>query len=284
MAVIRHFVWQVKRKLFGLPVEHHLMAILVGKSGGGKSVAVQKLIDPLTEVASYRDMTIFNDQFARRAFARNFVIFFDELGRLENTDVNALKSIITAPRVEWRGMGSEASHSARQNATFIGCSNVALRDRLQDPSSVRRFWELRCQDRLNWATVNAIDYTALWRSVDESSPCPILPVIDQIRATQESTLRQRDHAERWLDATCEPRTFSDASPTTEQLHRAFIGWCQAQGIFDVDGLQTFARALPLRVMNLGWSVSSKRSYRGTTWSLGVRSETTPDHDPDAVET
>lgn len=276
VAVVRHFIWQVKRKLFGLPVEHHMMVILVGQSGGGKSVAVHKLIEPLTEVVSLRDMTIFNDQFARRAFARNFIIFFDELGRCEDTDVNALKNIITAPRVDWRGMGSETTHSASQNCSFIGCSNVPVRERIKDPTSMRRFWELRCQSRLDWAKVNSIDYRALWRSVDESGPCPIVPVLQEVRSVQESALKHVDLIEDWLESNCEPSPFVPESPTTEDLYSNFADWCRAQTIWGHEGLQSFARGLARRMENLGWQASSKRSYRGTTWSLRLRtSEATP---------
>ncbi len=270
VAVVRHFIWQVKRKLFGLPVEHHMMVVLVGQSGGGKSVAVHKLIEPLTEVVSLRDMTIFNDQFARRAFARNFIIFFDELGRCEDTDVNALKNIITAPRVDWRGMGSETTHSASQNSSFIGCSNVPVRERIKDPTSTRRFWELRCQSQLDWAKVNSIDYLALWRSVDESGPSPLTSVLGEVRSTQESTLKHVDLIEYWLETCCEPCPFTADSPATEDLYSNFAEWCRAQTIWGHEGVQSFAKGLVRRIENLGWQASSKRSYRGTTWSLRLK--------------
>ena len=95
LAVMRHFIWQVKRKLLGLPVEHHMMPILYGRTGGGKSVAVHKLLEPVKEVTLCRDMSVFSDSFGRRQFARNFVMFFDEMEKCCGVDVNALKNIIT---------------------------------------------------------------------------------------------------------------------------------------------------------------------------------------------
>ena len=62
IAVVKHFVWQVKRKLIGLPVDHHIMPILFGKSGGGKSVAIHKLVEPLKELTLETNMSVFQDQ------------------------------------------------------------------------------------------------------------------------------------------------------------------------------------------------------------------------------
>ncbi len=276
IAVARHFIWQVKRKLFGLPVDFHLMIVLVGKSGGGKSVAVHKLIGPLIEVTSFRDLRIFNDQFARRAFNRSFIIHFDELARSQDADINALKDVITASTIDWRGIGSETIHSAVQNSTFIGCSNLPVRERIQDPTSSRRFWQLDCADQLSWETINVIDYFALWKSIDENGPCPLLPVLNEIRVRQEQTLQHRDVIEDWLDYGCEAEPFGPDSPSTETLFADFNAWCTWRQICDSPGPQTFARGLSLRLKRLGWSASSKRSHRGTIWSLKIKNPPPPD--------
>jgi hypothetical protein len=270
VVIMKHFIWQVKRKLFKLPVEFHMMVVAVGKSGGGKSVAVHKFLEPLAEVTSLRDLRIFNDQFARRAFARSYVIFFDELGRSEDADVNLLKNTITAPSVDWRGLGSESVHSAPQNSTFIGCSNSPLRERIKDPTSSRRFWQLDCAERLNWERINSIDYQSLWRSVDENGPCPILPHLDAIRVVQEREIAHKDSIECWLESSCEPQPFDSESPTTDALYSAYADWARMQSMFDLDGFQVFARGLQLRIDQLKWSAGSKRSNRGTIWSLKLK--------------
>lgn len=270
IAITRHFIWQVKRKLFGLPVEHHLMMVLFGTSGAGKSVAVHKLLAPIMDVTSLRDLTIFNDQFARRAFARNYVIFFDELGRSQDADINALKNIITSPTVDWRGIGSESVHSAPQNSTFIGCSNLPVRERIHDPTSSRRFFQLDCASKLDWDKINSIGYLALWKSVDENSPCPILSCINEVRAIQQRDIQHQDLIEHWLSTTCEPHPFDPSSPGTDDLYGAFSSWCQSQCRFDFEGIQTFARGLQMRINSLKWEASSKRSNRGTIWSIRLK--------------
>jgi hypothetical protein len=280
VVAMRHFVWQVKRKLCGLPVEHHMMPVLYGKTGGGKSVAVHKLLEPVRYVTLCRDMGVFGDAFGRRQFARNYVMFFDELSKASAIDVNTMKNIITAPVVEWRVMRSEGVFSSPQNCTFIGCSNDPVSERINDPTSARRFWQLNCADRLDWDIVNAIDYVALWRSVDENAECPLLPHIDEIQAIQHRELRAKDLVEQWLESECSPSPFHADSPTTNELFESFMEWCRWQSITAHPGLQKFARGLESRMGALGWGIGSKRTSRGTAWSLRVRrsvgTETTTD--------
>ena len=201
-AVIRHFCWQVKRKLFGLPVEHHMMVVAYGKSGGGKSVAVRKLLRPLDAITLNKDMSVFNDAFGKRQFSRCYVMFLDELGKSHQTDVNSLKNIITSETMDWRGINSDSMMSGRQNCTFIGCSNEPVRERIWDTTSARRYWQLNCADQLDWDKINAIDALALWQSVDENGSCPIIPFLPEIQAIQERDIKGKDPVEEWLSAAC----------------------------------------------------------------------------------
>lgn len=269
VAVARHFIWQIKRKLRQLPVEHHMMPILYGKSGGGKSVAVAKLLEPLSTVALTTNMSVFEDRFGKRQFTRNYVMFFDELAGAWSSEVNHLKQVITSPVMEWRVMHSEGVASAPQNCTFVGCTNDPVSERIKDATSARRFWQINCADRLDWDSINSIDYLALWRSVDEQQPCPVLPHIDEIRKVQDREVRFKDGIELWLEDKCEPHPFYGESPTTTILYDYFKLWCDWQAA-TYPGFQFFARALPQRIKMLGWDVESKHSNNGTVWSLKTK--------------
>lgn len=270
IVVVKHFLWQVKRKLAGLPVEQHMMPVLFGRSGAGKSVAVSKLIEPLLLVVLQADMSIFSDQFSRRAFARNFLVFFDELRGSDNADVNAMKQIITAPVVEWRAMRSERVMSAPQNSTFIGCSNDPVHDRIKDPTSSRRFWQINCADQIDWQVINSIDYMALWRSVDENSPSPILVHLSDIRKVQEAEIRVRDIVEQWIEETCEVVSFDDSSLTTSELYDSFKEFCLWQNQKTFPQFQRFARDIKRILEVSGQGPTSKKTNRGTTWSIRIK--------------
>lgn len=272
VAVMKHFIWQVKRKLSGLSVDHHLMPVVFGKSGAGKSVAVSRLIEPLRSVALQSDMSIFQDQFSRRAFARNYLVFFDELNGSDETDVNAMKQIITASVIEWRAMRSERVMSAPQNSTFIGCSNDPVRDRIKDPTSSRRFWQITCADKVDWEAINTIDYAELWRSVDEAAPAPILECLDEIRRVQEVEIRAKDIVEQWVDEICEVVTFDESSATTSDLYDSFRDFCLWQNQKSFPQFQKFARDIKRILEAKGHGALSKKTNRGTTWAIRIKQE------------
>lgn len=272
VAVVKHFIWQVKRKLSGQAVEHHMMPVLFGRSGAGKSVAVSRLIEPLRAVALQTDMSIFGDQFSRRAFARNFLVFFDELQGSDNADVNAMKQIITAPVIEWRAMRSERVMSAPQNSTFIGCSNDPVRDRIKDPTSSRRFWQINCADQIDWQAVNSIDYLALWRSVDENAPTPILEHLSEVRKVQETEIRVKDIVEQWVEESCEIVSFDESSLTTSELYDSFKDFCLWQNQKSFPQFQKFARDLKRILEAQGHGALSKKTNRGTTWAIRIKKD------------
>lgn len=270
VAVVKHFIWQAKRKLAEQAVEHHMMPVLFGRSGAGKSVAVSRLIEPLRAVALQTDMSIFSDQFSRRAFARNFLVFFDELQGSDNADVNAMKQIITAPIIEWRAMRSERVMSAPQNSTFIGCSNDPVRDRIKDPTSSRRFWQINCADQIDWQAINGIDYLALWRSVDENAPAPVLEHLSEVRKVQEAEIRVKDIIEQWVEETCETASFDESSLTTSELYDSFRDFCLWQNQKSFPQFQKFARDLKRILEVQGHRAVSKKGNRGTTWAIRIK--------------
>jgi hypothetical protein len=270
VVVVKHFIWQVKRKLAGKSVEHHMMPVLFGRSGAGKSVAVSRLIEPLLKVALQADMSIFSDQFSRQAFARNFLVFFDELRGSDSADVNAMKQIITAPVVEWRAMRSERVMSAPQNSTFIGCSNDPVRDRIKDPTSSRRFWQINCADQIDWQAINSIDYLAMWRSIDENAPSPILVHLNDIRKVQESEIRVRDLVEQWIEEICEVVSFDESALTTSELYDSFKEFCLWQNQKSFPQFQRFARDIKRILEVSGQGAASKKTNRGTTWAIRIK--------------
>ncbi len=186
VAVLKHFIWQVKRKVYDMEVEHHLMPILCGKhQGAGKSVAVRKVLRPIERFKDEpANLAILGDERQAFRFSRSFVLFFDEMAKATKADIESFKSIITQPRASWRALGSNRRRVETNRATFIGTSNYRLSEIIIDPTGTRRFYEMTCSDRIDWTTVNAIDYTKLWASVDENGPAPIAPFLHELWSRQ----------------------------------------------------------------------------------------------------
>ena len=149
------------------------------------------------------DVTILADERQVFRLARSFVVFFDEMAKASKTDMDAFKNRISQADVSWRALGSNVRQTARNRATFIGASNNSLQDLVVDPTGVRRFYQVDCMDRIDWDAINAIDYTALWASVDEKGPAPVGTVLQQLAERQEE-LRVKDAVEEFVAARCVP--------------------------------------------------------------------------------
>lgn len=209
VSVFRHFIWQIKRKLNNLPVEHHMMPVVVGEQGIGKSEAIRKLLEPLGGlVATPPDFNALNDERNSYYFVNYAALFFDEMAKASKADINVVKKNISSTHVMFRQMYTNQLDRRKNMATFLGCANNSVADTINDPTGMRRFWEINARKKDEqwhetsndvWRQINALDYFAMWRSVDETAPSPILSVLREIHSYQEKELRYRDSVEEFLE-------------------------------------------------------------------------------------
>jgi len=212
-AVIRCFIWQVKRKIAGLPVEHHIMTVLYSKKHGtGKSVSMGELIKPLKEFVLHLQLDVFRDSFFRKAFSENFVVIFDELQGAGRTDIESMKNIITAEDLSARGMRTQDVDTIKQNCTFVGTTNRPLADLIFDNTGMRRFAELELETKADLEVItgerwingnrikikNPINFLDVWRSVPEHTLNPILSIKEELDEHQEE-LRTQTTVEQWVE-------------------------------------------------------------------------------------
>jgi len=217
-AKIAHFIWQIKRKLFGLTVSDQMMLVLTGQQGGGKSISAEyQLCGPVHDHLYRTDFSVLEKPFSGPLYEENYILFFDELSKIKAADAEKLKSKITERCFMDRGFHSKKHIRYEQNCTFIGTSNESLVTQLIDPTGSRRFCEVETlptdQFKQNHPILEGIDYTALWKGVDENSPSPIVSVKSLLSLEQEAKLTPTHHV----------RDFADdcliADPTSFTLHR-----------------------------------------------------------------
>lgn len=227
-AVVAHFLWQVKRKLFGLPVTRHMMPIFVGKQRGGKSTAVRKLIEPIEEaglVENCHDLRLLEDDRHIKRFATRLIVFADEMGKVRKTDIAMLKNFITQEVPGWRIMRSTETERAPNLSTFIGASNPDVADLIFDPTGMGRFYECRCLDVLDWSTINSINYTRVWRSVDHKAPSPIEAHLPEVSKRQQAITVQHS-VDEWLAVRCDLET--SAWTNAHSAYEAYAKWMVTQ--------------------------------------------------------
>lgn len=196
--VLSHFLWQIKRKALDMKVERHLMPVICGKTDGGKSEAVRKLLAPLQELSIEQEMSIFNDQRHHSLFHKHLVIFMDEMSKAEKVDVAAMKRVISAETLNFRVLGTHLHHSGVNRSTCIGTTNEVLEMLIKDATSVRRFYALNSRDLCDWDAVNSIDYSNLWKSIDAKNPSLLMKNWAKIKAVQE-TFRSKSDVENWVE-------------------------------------------------------------------------------------
>ena len=167
VAALAHFVWLVKRKLAGLPVTWHLMPILNGIQGVGKSTAIKELLKPVAVVTSYLKLDELADSRCSQALETKYVIVCDEMQGAARTEIETLKNRITAETVGMRPMRSNDLVDVRVNATFIGSTNKDVATLIKDSTGMRRFLEIRCKATL-MREIYSVDFMKLWRGIDET--------------------------------------------------------------------------------------------------------------------
>jgi hypothetical protein len=238
LVVLQHFIWQMKRKLNGLPVTDHLMAVFQGKTRAGKSTALLRLFEPVREVvSSFLGLDVLQDERQVFRLARSYVVFLDEMGKAPKVSVDTLKNVITRPDLEWRKLGTNTIERAVNNVTLIGASNPRLSELIADPTGMRRFYEVQCQDVLDWATVNAFDPLACWREVDERKASPLVPLVAKLGEIQSTELVVDPFTE-WATEHLEP------SPTPIDPAKLYVGSIGGRSYADRFRAQNYGAKVP----------------------------------------
>ncbi|MFP2960576.1 DUF3854 domain-containing protein [Myxococcus sp. 1LA] len=202
LVVVLHFIWQVKRKLFGRPVTDHLMPILVGKQRGGKTTAIKRFLQPLGDLVGFpADLQFLTDERQQFRLTRCYAMFFDEMAKAERVASDVLKNRITAERIEYRVLGVQKLQTGTNNATFIGASNKQVKEIVVDPTGMRRFYQVDCLPQMNWAALAQIDFLAMWTSVDEEAESPLLDQLTQAQVRQDE-IRAKDSVEDFFERRC----------------------------------------------------------------------------------
>lgn len=249
-AVLKKFMHQVKRKMYGLPIYNHLMPVILGAQGTGKSTFVKKMIEPVEEIKKEVDFRQIEED-------RNieiwdyFVLFLDEMGYASKANIDTIKNAITASKLTRRPMRSNSEITFEQNATFIGCSNKELEQLIKDPTGIRRFIALMYSNRPDWNFLNGVDWQMLWTSVDAEGEDPIAPFRSMLKDAQEAS-REMGRVEHWMSEFRKDNNRYQASVSRE-------GWILSNDLYGVfSGFEEEFYPGPYRTNSLEWSHEMNR--------------------------
>ena len=198
-TVLKHFIWQIKRKMSSLPVKYHMMPVLTGKQEIGKSTIVKQLIGPVISFSAMTTFKAITDDRSHKLW-NNYVLILDEMGNSTQSNIEEIKQKVTSDSFTARIMRTNDDTTVINFATMIGTSNKDLSRLVFDDTGMRRFFQISCRTSFDWDITNNIDYTVLWRSINESEESPLKLNSDVATAISElqETTRHRSLIEHFF--------------------------------------------------------------------------------------
>lgn len=229
LAILKHFIWQVKRKMKGLRVQDEMMPVLSGPQRSGKTQAIAKLMAPLKELVGLKSVSSLTQDNQFPMFESFYVIICDEMARSAQADIDTLKGIITSTHLQTKRYYAQTQLHIKNNCTLIGSSNYTLDALLKDPTGMRRFFEVQSLEVCDWNAINSVDYLELWRSVDHTAENFIAPYLTEIQAIQED-LREPSDVEEFAEDCGILADEAGRMLTKELWTKYYIPWAEKNGV------------------------------------------------------
>ena len=277
--VLKHFIWQVKRKMFGLPVTYHMMPVFFGPQEAGKSTVVRDfLCKPVKDFFASTDFATITDNRSHDIWD-NYVLFFDEMGRSAVSHLEDIKRKITEDTFNSRVLGKNADTLVVNRATFIGTTNKDISRLIFDDTGMRRFYQVDCLTKLDWTVTQTIKYLHLWRSVNERGETPLLAdqaMLQRVKRVQNSK-RQITMIEKWLRER-DWRPFVQERIQAQAFYEEFVKFEKENNNDRSDMSHTkFGRDIKDIAMNIpGLELEKRGTNKGTVYLLTYQTDVNRD--------
>lgn len=264
VTVFAHLIWQMKRNMLGKEVMYHIMPILFGDQGAGKTVAVRLLLKPLKSMTLELNLSDLADPRFYFAFNENFAVILNEMAGAKRTDIDSVKRQITADYNDARRLGSNKVIKLKQNASIIGTTNRPVSELIFDPTGARRFFEIRIlpKGQVDFAVLHSIDYLKLFRGIDESKERGYIEEqLEEVTKEQEHLIGQ-DELAAFIEHYDIRGGEENKEISAQDLYDRYKEWCESNGITRPDNAIWFGR----RIKNRGIT-SLKRKLGGKSSTI-----------------
>lgn len=220
VAIMKHWLWQIKRNMFNKKVINPIMPILYSKKGGdGKSWQVDKLIAPLNGynglfvIPNVKISFIRDDNFPKMLDNKR-VCVFDEMSMLTKDLLEDINRIVSGHEMSCRLLYSNNVITAKNVCSFICTSNKPLKSIITIKSQ-RRYFQINCEldeelrndaekQKEYWDGIDKlIDYDILWKSIDENLDEGYLvgEVYKEVKKVQDANINYNS-TEIFLEGYC----------------------------------------------------------------------------------
>ena len=248
-GVMRHFLWQCKRKLLGRNVTWDLLVNIFGGSGIGKTTMVQdigKVFQDFSIVSTLSE--VLDTERQVKKLAECYYVNLDELatgnasefryggsdsGSLDKAQKTAFKKLMTQRKARTRNMGGQSQSTQRYTFSFIASSNTHLADVIYDETTMRRYVEIECENK------DIQDYSKLeeakklildvWKSVDENDDrgywYPGCKIWAEVKKMQDTYYPSNTTTASWIKEFGVVPCNSNAKEKLMDLYESYKTYC-----------------------------------------------------------
>lgn len=188
--IFKHWMWQVKRYIYGYTVDDPTMLNFFSKQGTGKTSFIRGLTSALEAYTFEPKIDTVKSEGHAKLWSTKYIIFFDEI-RVDLADkkdmyslVSNLKYLLTMDVNMYRTYHTQDMTENPRIFSAISTSNQPLVESLYDKTGMRRFYEIECHAIAEDKTYLALPYIKdlnpnesskalrifknAWRGIDET--------------------------------------------------------------------------------------------------------------------
>ena len=213
IKIFKHWMWQVKRYIYGHTVDDPTMLNFYSKQGTGKTTFLRGLTSALEAYTFEPKIDTVKSEGHAKLWSTKYVVFFDEI-RVDLADkkdmyslISNLKYLLTMDVNMYRTYHTQDMTENPRIFSAISTSNTPLVESLYDRTGMRRFYEIECkavaEDKtyLNLPYIKNNDkeksasayriFKNAWRGIDESLKAGYLNADDRekLKAIQDEFKR-----------------------------------------------------------------------------------------------
>tara|TARA_R110002096_G_scaffold149991_3_gene311713 strand:- start:4188 stop:5660 length:1473 start_codon:yes stop_codon:yes gene_type:complete len=257
VTVFKHWLWGIKRHVFGLPVKSELWLAFYGGQNTGKSHFVKEVLAPplMGKCQTNAELNIISklDQNIG-TFKNNFLVNFEELARGDGKTADSqlmvggdfmatLKAMLTAEDIRYRPYHTQRQAILKKSFACMSTANNHIYDVLNDPTGMRRFFEFQVMqprgvlfDRPTMAKLER-DGRLFYTGIDENNEVGYLlngsDIWKKVQVIQE-TYKGKSSIDNWiLDGEYEIEPEDDEgseTATLSELYESYRSYCNSGGL------------------------------------------------------
>lgn len=246
ITLMKHFIWQIKRRMLEKTTHNDIMICLYGAQGVGKSFLCNAIFGELFGNFYNASISFDNllDERWTRSLSNQFVMNIEEMdaggNKFNDGNLATLKKYLTGKDATYRPMGTNEIKTIPIKSSFISTANYHIYKVISDETGMRRFFEFNMDynktDRMDYNETEWFKSNSkqLFNSIDEKIQYGFWNVNSEVgkKISEIQKTYINNSAFKFLSTTYEldkNMKLSDGLKITE-LYMAYESDCISQGI------------------------------------------------------